>query len=123
MHCVASFEVINKGHTIVFIKLANPPLVVEVLPGKTSPPFSSPGTYIIQAKLENLPLPPPQIDVTFTPGQLFVAKSINGPNLIVEIIAKLDFPNGDLISSFSQLRTLIISSLNEPSRFQNGVVG
>ncbi|EDQ99868.1 uncharacterized protein LACBIDRAFT_334603 [Laccaria bicolor S238N-H82] len=101
LHCVASFQVKNNGETTVIINLVNPPLVVTVRPGEASPPFSSRGTYIIHAEHETLPLPPPQIDITFTPGDLFVAKSINGPSLKVEIVAKLDFPNGDLLSSLS----------------------
>ncbi|KIK01583.1 hypothetical protein K443DRAFT_98315 [Laccaria amethystina LaAM-08-1] len=101
MHCVASFQVRNNGKINVFVNLEKPSLAVTVPPDETSPPFSSPGTYIIRSELENLPLPPPEIVVTFAPGETFEAKSINRPNLNVDIIAKFDFKKGDLISSLS----------------------
>jgi len=97
MHCVASFQVKNNGYVNVFVNLEKPTLAVTVPPGETSPPFNYPGTYIIRSELENLPLPPPEIVVTFSPGEPFEAKAINRPNLNVDIIAKFDFPKGDLI--------------------------
>ena len=105
MHCVASFEVKNNGTINVFIAQADPPIEVLIPPGKTSPAFSSPGTYIIKAELEKLPLPPPEIIITFSPGQTFEVKAVNKPNLNVEIFAnlKFDFSKGDLVSSLSRV--------------------
>ncbi|KIK01597.1 hypothetical protein K443DRAFT_98342 [Laccaria amethystina LaAM-08-1] len=105
MHCVASFQVKNNGNINVFVNLKKPSLAVTVRPGEISPPFTSPGTYIIRSEREHLPFPPPEIAVIFSPGKLFEAKSINNPSLNVEILAKLDFPNGDLISSLSPVES------------------
>lgn len=99
MHCVANFTVKNNGKTNVFVFLEKPSLEVTVPPGQTSLPFGSSGTYIIRSELENLPLPPPEILVAFAPGETFETKSINRPNLNVDLIAKFDFGGGDLISS------------------------
>ncbi|EDR06262.1 uncharacterized protein LACBIDRAFT_328924 [Laccaria bicolor S238N-H82] len=95
----SSFTVKNNGKNDVFVFLEKPSLAVTVPPGQTSLPFSSPGTYIIRSELENLPLPPPEIVVAFAPGETFETKSINRPNLNVDITAKFDFGGGDLISS------------------------
>jgi hypothetical protein len=99
MHCAASFLVKNNRHANVFVNLENPPIAVTIPPFKTSPPFTSPGTYSIRAARETLPFPPPEILVTFSPGESLEAKAINRPNLDVDIIAK--FEKGDLIPSLS----------------------
>jgi hypothetical protein len=101
MHCVAGFEVKNNGQINVFVNLEDPPLAVTVPPGETSQPFTSPGTYIIRSEREHLPFPPPQIVVTFSPGEVFEAKSINNPSLNVEINANLNFSKGDLLFEWS----------------------
>ena len=101
MHCAASFLVKNNRHANVFVSLENPPLEVKIPPFGTSPPFSSPGTYSIKAEREHLPFPPPEIVVTFSPGETLEAKAINKPSLNVDIIAKFDVQKGDLISSLS----------------------
>lgn len=100
MHWVASFLVKNNSYANVFVSQENPPIEVRIPPFGTSPPFSSPGTYSIRAERENLPFPPPEIVVTFSPGEtLLEAKAINKPSLNVDIIAKFDVQEGDLISS------------------------
>ncbi|EDR10537.1 uncharacterized protein LACBIDRAFT_325233 [Laccaria bicolor S238N-H82] len=96
MHRVANFQVKNNGSIDIFVNLEEP-----VPPGETSPPFSSSGTYIIRSTLENSPLPPREIVVTFSPAETFEAKAINGPNLNVDFIVKFDFKKGDLISSLN----------------------
>lgn len=88
-----SFQVKNNGHVAVIIThgvIPLPPVLVP--PGATSPPFTSAGRYSIRSELEHLPLPDPEIVVTFSPEEQFEAKAINRPSVNVEIIAKFDFP-------------------------------
>ena len=72
-----------------------PPTEVKVLPGETSPPFTTSAQYRIQAEFDHLPFPAPQIFVTFSAEEIFEAKVINRPRVNVDLISNFDFPKGD----------------------------
>jgi hypothetical protein len=96
LYYIASFQVKNNGQITVVIThgtIPQPPVLVP--PGATSPPFTFGGKYSIRSELEHLPLPDPEIVITFSPEEQFEAKAINRPSVNVEIIAKFDFPKGE----------------------------
>ena len=111
MHPLASFQVKNNGPTTVIIT-AQPirPAPVKLAPGETSHPFFASAQYKIVSEVEHLPLPAPELLVTFSAEKLIEAQAINRPRVNVDVIAKFDFPTGDPLdhAHYFQNRTLII---------------
>ena len=98
MHCIASFQVKNNGHIDVFV-FPEGALPTTVYPHKTSAPFTAGGKYVITSEFNLNLVPRHQIIVDFSPGKTIDVKTINNPNLDVEIILKFDLIKGNLISS------------------------
>ena len=89
MHTVASFEVKNNGkNTVIVLYFKLPPVIIP--PGEKSEPFTQAATYSIQSEVENLPEPPPEVVVEFSPKGHLDARKIGSPSVKVDVIANFD---------------------------------